>query len=89
MRNIILKYNLILFFILPLIIPTIAMSKTSVSEYSMLIDEDWSSVMLIYRNMDNDETYCPYSNPLIEMNTLWVEYGGKLCHRKKAPSSNG
>ena len=56
MRNIILKYNLILFFILPLIIPTIAMSKTSVSEYSMLIDEDWSSVMFIYRNIDNDET---------------------------------
>ena len=56
MRNIILKYNLILFFILPLIIPTIAMSQTSVSEYSMLVDEDWSSVMFIYRNIDNDET---------------------------------
>ena len=35
---------------------TLANSKTSVSEYSILIDEDWSSVMFIYRNMDNDET---------------------------------
>ena len=56
MKKIILKYNLILFFILSFIIPTIAISKASVSEYSMLIDEDWSSVMFIYRNMDNDET---------------------------------
>ena len=56
MKKIILKYNLILFFILSFIMPTIAISKTSISEYSMLIDEDWSSVMFIYRNMDNDET---------------------------------
>jgi len=34
----------------------LANSKTSVSEYSMLIDEDWSSVMFIYRDMDKDET---------------------------------
>ena len=56
MKKFILKYNLILFFILSFIIPTIAISKTSVSEYSILIDEDWSSVMFIYRNIDNDET---------------------------------
>ena len=55
MKKFILKYNLILFFILSLIIPTIAISKTSVSEYSILIDEDWSSVMFIYRNIDNDK----------------------------------
>ena len=33
-----------------------ANSKTSASEYSLLIDEDWSSVMFIYRSMDNEET---------------------------------
>jgi len=32
-----------------------ANSKTSASEYSILIDEDWSSVMFIYRSIDNDE----------------------------------
>ena len=52
-------------------------------------EEDLEFVDSQLEKMDNDETYCPYSNPLIEMNTLWVEYGGKLCHRKKAPSSNG
>ena len=47
----------ILFFLILIYSPlTFATSKTSVSEYSMLIDEDWSSVMFIYRNMDNDET---------------------------------
>jgi len=47
----------ILFFLILIYSPlTFATSKTSVSEYSMLIDEDWSSVMFIYRNIDNDET---------------------------------
>ena len=46
----------ILFFLILIYPPlTFATSNTSVSEYSMLIDEDWSSVMFIYRNMDNDE----------------------------------
>ena len=47
----------ILFFLILIYSPlTFATSKTSVSEYSILIDEDWSSVMFIYRNIDNDET---------------------------------
>ena len=49
--------NKILFFLLMVYSPlTFANSKTSASEYSLLIDEDWSSVMFIYRSMDNDET---------------------------------
>ena len=35
---------------------TFAKSKTAISEYSILIDEDWNSVMFIYRSIDNDET---------------------------------
>ena len=49
--------NKILFFLLIIYSPlTFANSKTSISEYSILIDEDWSSVMFIYRSIDNDET---------------------------------
>jgi len=47
-------------------------------------EEDLEFVDSQLEKMDNDETYCAYSNALIEMNTLWVEYGGKLCHKKKA-----
>ena len=47
----------ILFFIIIIYSPlAFATSKNSVSEYSILIEEDWSSVMFIYRSTDNDET---------------------------------
>ena len=47
----------ILFFIIIIYSPlAFATSKNSVSEYSILIEEDWSSVMFIYRSIDNDET---------------------------------
>ena len=49
--------NKILFFLLMVYSSlAIANSKTAASEYSLLIDEDWSSVMFIYRSMDNEET---------------------------------
>ena len=57
----------ILFFLILIYSPlTLANSKTSVSEYSMLIDEDWSSVMFIYRNIDNDEIWRNY-------NLWWIQ----------------
>ncbi len=47
----------ILFFLLMIYSPlSFANSKTTISEYSILIDEDWSSVMFIYRSIDNDES---------------------------------
>jgi hypothetical protein len=42
------------------------------------LEEDLYVVDKHQENMDNDETYYPYTNSLIEMNRMWIEYKGKL-----------
>jgi|TARA_Y100000310_G_scaffold314912_1_gene364811 hypothetical protein len=44
-------------------------------------EEDLKFVDNQQENMEDDETYYPHSNTLMEMNTLWIEYKGKLCDK--------
>jgi hypothetical protein len=41
-------------------------------------EEDLKFVDKHQENMDNDETYYPHTNSLIEMNNLWLEYYDRL-----------